>query len=142
MARRSSHKWAFKAGTRAGLLGWRGSAKAIDRLNLAKSEISAVNKADPATAAEGVVVLTERIWPALEQIDTSSGALGNAVRRTPEDLVPVLIEAPADEPIRAHFLERLLQAILDKWRRLPRADFQPLRRSRGFALADSPARRP
>jgi hypothetical protein len=98
---------------RAGVLGWRGSAKAIDRLNLARSEIGVVKKADPVTAAEGVVVLAERIWPAFEQIDTSSGALGSAVRRTLGDLVPVLIEAPADEPLRAQWLERLRQAVLD-----------------------------
>jgi hypothetical protein len=97
----------------AGVLGWRGSAKAIDRLNLARSEIGAVRKADPVTAAEGVVVLAERIWPAFEQIDTSSGALGSAVRRTLEGLVPVLIEAQADEPLRAQWLERLRQAVLD-----------------------------
>ena len=113
MARRPSHKWAFRPGMRAGAFGWRGSAKAIDRLNLANSEIRAVNRADPVTAAEGVVVLAELIWPAFEQIDTSSGALGSAVRRTLEDLVPVLIKAPADEPTRAHWLERLRQAILD-----------------------------
>ena len=98
---------------RAGAFGWRGSAKAIDRLNQARSEIRAVNRSDPVAAAEGVVVLTERIWPAFEHIDTSSGALGGAVRRTLENLVPVLIEAPADEPTRAHWLERLRQAILD-----------------------------
>jgi hypothetical protein len=97
----------------AGAFGWRGSAKAIDRLNQAKSEIRAVNRADPVTAAEGVVVLTERIWPAFEHIDTSSGALGGAVRRTLENRVPVLIEAPADEPTRSHWLERLRLAILD-----------------------------
>jgi hypothetical protein len=98
---------------RAGAFGWRGSAKAIDRLNLAKSEIRAANKADPVTAAVGVVVLAERIWPAFEQIDTSSGALGSAVRRTLEELVPLLIEPPTDEPTRAHWLERRRQAILD-----------------------------
>ena len=48
-----------------------------------------MNRADPVTAAEGVVVLTERIWPAFEHIDTSSGALGSAVRRTLEDLVQI-----------------------------------------------------
>lgn len=105
VARRQSHKWAFRPGMRAGAVGWRASAKAIDRLNQAKSEIRAVNRADPVTAAEGVVVLAERIWPAFEQIDTSSGALGSAVRRTLEDLVPVLIDAPADEPTRAHWLK-------------------------------------
>ena len=115
MPRRPSHKWAFRPGMPAGAggFGWRGSAKAIDRLNQAKSEIRAVNRVDPITAAEGVVVLAERIWPTFDQIDTSSGALGSAVRRTLEDLAPLLIAAPADEPARAHWLERLRQAIVD-----------------------------
>ena len=92
---------------------WRASAKAIARLKAASSEIRAVNHADPVLAAEGVIALAERIWPAFEHIDTSSGALGSAVNRTLEDLVPVLIGAPADEPTRAGWLERLRQAILD-----------------------------
>ena len=113
MVRKPSHKWAFKPGMRAGAFGWRGSSKAIDRLRSASSEIRAVNRADAVTAAEGVVAMAERIWPAFEQIDTSSGALGSAVRRTLEDLVPTLIEAPADERTRATWLERLREAILD-----------------------------
>ncbi len=113
MVRKPSRKWAFKPGMRAGTFGWRGSSKAIDRLRSARSEIRAANRADPVTAAEGVVVLAERIWPAFEQIDTSSGTLGSAVRRTLEDLVPILIEAPADERTRATWLERLREAILD-----------------------------
>jgi len=82
-------------------------------LAAAASEIRAINRADPVTAAEGVVALAERIWPAFEQIDTASGALGSAVFRTLEDLTPILIVAPADEPTRAKWLARLRQAILD-----------------------------
>lgn len=98
---------------RAGAFGWRGSAKAIERLKSARTEIRAVNRADPVAAAEGVVALAERIWPAFEQIDTPSSALGSAVRRTLEDLVPIVIAAPADEQTRACWLERLRKAILD-----------------------------
>src|SRR6056297_3172514 len=113
MARKSFHKWAFKPGLRAGAFGWRGSAKAIDRLKSASAEIRAVRRNDPVKAAEGVVALAERIWPAFEHIDTSSGALGTAVYRTLEDLAPILIEAPADETTRAAWAERLRTAILD-----------------------------
>ncbi len=113
MAHKPSHKWAFKPGMRAGAFGWRGSAKAIERLKSARTEIRAVRRTDPLAAAEGVIALTERIWPALQHIDTSSGALGGAVRRTQEQLLPILIEAPADEPTRAAWLERLRRAILD-----------------------------
>lgn len=113
MARKPQHRWAFKPGMHPGVFGWRASGKAVERLKLASSEIRAVNRADPVLAAEGVVALAERIWPAVEHIDTSLGSLGTAVRRTLEELAPILIEAPADEAIRAQWLERLRQAILD-----------------------------
>ena len=113
MARKPTHKWAFRPGMRAGAFGWRGSTKAAERLKSASAEIMALRRTDPVTAAEGVVVLAERIWPAFEPIDTSSGALGTAVRRTLDKLLPVLIDASADEKTRAEWLERLRTAILD-----------------------------
>ena len=113
MARKPVQKWAFKTGMRASAFGWRGSAKAIERLKSASAEIRAVNRADPVTAAEGVIALAARIWPAFEHIDTSSGALGTAVRRTLDELVPILIAAPADEKTCAQWLEQLREAIED-----------------------------
>ncbi len=113
MAARATHKWAFKPGMRAGAYSWKSSAKAIERLKSASSEIKAVARVDPVTAAEGVTALAQRIWRAFEHIDTSSGALGNAVRRTLQELLPVLIEAPADEKTRAKWLEQLREAIMD-----------------------------
>ncbi|MDP2739276.1 MAG: hypothetical protein Q8O82_11415 [Pseudorhodobacter sp.] len=113
MASKPSHKWAFKPGMRAGAYSWNSSAKASERLKAASAEIRAISRTDPITAAEGVIALAQRIWPAFEHIDTSSGALGNAVRRTLEELLPILIEAPADEKTRAHWLEQLREAILD-----------------------------
>jgi hypothetical protein len=103
--------WAFRAGLRRGGFGWRGSAKAIARLKAATAEIKAVAKTDPVRAGEGVVVLAERVWPAFEMIDTSTGALGSAVAKTLGTLVLILIAAPADEPTRARWLERLTDAI-------------------------------
>lgn len=113
MVRKAVHKWAFKPGMRASAFGWRGSAKAIERLKSTRAEVRAVNRADPVTAAVGVVALATRIWPAFEHIDTSSGALGTAVRRTLDELVPILIAAPADEKTRAKWLEQLREAIVD-----------------------------
>ncbi|MBP0483879.1 hypothetical protein [Sagittula salina] len=113
MARNTTHKWAFKPGMRAGAFGWRGTAKATARLKAATREIKAVRKSDAVAAGEGVIALAERIWPAFEHIDTSSGALGTAVARTLEDLAPILIDAPADESTRAAWTERLRRAILD-----------------------------
>jgi hypothetical protein len=109
--RSTTSGWAFRAGLRRGGFGWRGSAKAIARLKAATAEIRAVAKTDPVHAGDGVVVLAERIWPAFEMVDTSTGALGSAVAKTLATLVQILIAAPADEPTRARWLERLTDAI-------------------------------
>ena len=105
------HGWGFKAKLRARAYGWRGSALAVTRLKEALSEIKAVAKSDPVTAGEGAVSLMERIWPAFQDIDTSSGALGTAVARTLEQLIPILAGAPADHGVRASWLERLFDAV-------------------------------
>ncbi len=55
----------------------------------------------------------ERIWPAFEHIDTSSGALGSAVNWTQGELLPIVIDAPADRKTRDRWLDRLWQAIQD-----------------------------
>jgi hypothetical protein len=107
----AGHGWRFKAKLRAHAFGWRGSALAVTRLKEAVSEIKAVAKSDPVTAGEGAVSLMERIWPAFQDIDTSSGALGTAVAGTLEQLIPVLVEAPADHAVRAKWLERLFDAV-------------------------------
>jgi hypothetical protein len=113
MAKQAEHKWSFKAGMRARSYNWKSSARAIARLKSTVSEIKAVNRTDPVAAAEGVIALAERIWPAFEHIDTSSGALGSAVNGTLVALIPILIAAPADEATRAKWLDRLRQAIQD-----------------------------
>jgi hypothetical protein len=74
-----AHKWTFKSRFRANAYGWKGTALATKRLKEAVSEIKKVAKSDPVTAADGAVGLMERIWPALQGIDSSSGSLGNAV---------------------------------------------------------------
>ena len=56
----------------------------------------------------------EKIWPALEHVDSSSGALGSsAVNQTLGDLIPIVIDAPADEKTRNSWLDRLWQAMED-----------------------------
>ena len=96
MGQKAIHKWAFKARFRARAFGWRGSRPAIERLKQAVSEIRAVARRDPVVAAEGAVSLMERLWPAFEQIDTSSGALGGAVNWTLREMIPVIAGAPAE----------------------------------------------
>jgi hypothetical protein len=68
---------------------------------------------DPVTAGDGVVSLMERICPAFQDIDTSSGALGGAVYWAQDALLPIVIESPANRRTRDKWLERLWQAIED-----------------------------
>jgi len=106
-------KWQFKTKFRAKAFGWRGSRLAISRLKEAVSEIKAAAKSDPVAAGDGAVWLMERIWPAFQDIDTSSGALGTAVARTLDELIPILIDAPADHSTRSKWLKRLFEAVQD-----------------------------
>lgn len=68
--------WTFRARFRRAGFGWRGSRLAIERLNEALTEIRAAARHDPADAAEGAVLLLEKLSPALCQVGSSSGALG------------------------------------------------------------------
>jgi len=107
----AGRKWQFTARFRAKAYGRRGSSLAISRLKEAVSEIKAVSKSDPVAAGGGPVSLMERIWPAFQDIDTSSGALGMAVARTLAELIPILIDAPTDHATRSKWLERLFEAV-------------------------------
>ena len=90
-----------------------GSHRACQRLKEAVTEIKKVARTDPVTAGDGVVSLMESIWPAFQDIDTSSGALGGAVCWAQGELLPIAIEAPADRNTRDRWLDRLWQAIED-----------------------------
>jgi len=55
--------------------------------------VSAASSSDELGGIAGFAVsLMERIWPAFQDIDTSSGALGTAVARTLEQLIPILAD--------------------------------------------------
>ena len=105
-------KWAFRARFRRNAFGWK-SQPAIQRVREAVSEIKKVARRDPAHAAEGAVLLLERISPAIERVDSSSGAIGTAVNRAIDDLVAIIAQAPADAPTRDAWLERLWAAHAD-----------------------------
>ena len=108
----SKHTWAFSPRFRRGAFGWR-SDPAITRIKEALSEIKAVNRKEPMLAAEGAVLFLSKLSPALENIDSSSGAIGTAVNRAIEALVPIIAKAPADSATRRNWLERLYQAHAD-----------------------------
>ena len=56
-------------------------------------------------AAEGAVLFLENVSPAIENVDSSSGAIGSAVNNAISALVPISAEASADEEVRARWLE-------------------------------------
>ena len=103
------HRWDFKARFRRHAFGWR-SQPAIERVKQAVSEIKRVARREPVLAADGAVTLLERLSPALEHVDGSSGAIGTAVNRAIAELVPLITAAPADAEQRARWLERLWSA--------------------------------
>jgi tetratricopeptide (TPR) repeat protein len=111
-AEKPKHRWAFTARFRARAFGWR-SQPAITRVKEAVAEIKKAARADPVLGAEGAVLFIERISPALEQVDSSSGAMGTAVSNALRDLVPIILQASATEPARDHWLERLWTAFQD-----------------------------
>jgi len=109
----AKHTWTFKSRLRSRAFGWKGSHLACQRLKEAVAEIKKVARTDPVTAGDGIVGLMERIWPAFQDIDTSSGALGGAVYWAQDELLPIAIEAPADRKTRDKWLDRIWQAIED-----------------------------
>ncbi len=100
------HRWQFKSRFRRGAFGWR-SQPAEQRVHEAVREILKVARADPALAAEGAVSFLERVSPALEHVDSSSGALGHAVNVAMAELAPIVGQAPADAATHDEWLERL-----------------------------------
>jgi len=104
-----AHKWEFKARFRARAFGWK-SQPAITRVKEAVAEIKKVAKKEPGVAAEGAVAFLERVSPALEQVDSSSGSIGTAVNNAIAELVPILASAPVEAKTREQWLERLFAA--------------------------------
>jgi tetratricopeptide (TPR) repeat protein len=110
-AKTATTAWAFRARFRRGAFGWKGTQLAIGRINEALTEIRAVARHDTACAAEGAVLLLEKLSPALCQIDSSSGALGNATYATVQELAPLISHAPVSTKVRQKWLDRLFEAI-------------------------------
>jgi hypothetical protein len=102
--------WAFVPRFRRGGMGWR-SQPAVQRVREAVAEIVREARRDPATAAEGAVLFLEKVAPALESVDSSSGAIGTAVNRAIATLVPLVAAAPAERKTREAWLERLWEAM-------------------------------
>ncbi len=106
----TAHKWQFTARFRRQAFGWR-SDLPIKRIQEAVKEIKQVARKEPVLAAEGAVTLLVKLSPALEQVDSSSGALGSAVNRAIDTLVPIIAKADVDTPLRQRWLDRLWEAL-------------------------------
>jgi len=110
--RSSAHKWQFTSRFRRHAFGWR-SDLPIKRIKEALKEIKQLARKEPVLAAEGAILLLEKLSPALEQVDSSSGALGSAVNKAIEVLVPLIAKADVNAELRQRWLERLWQALQD-----------------------------
>ncbi|CQR44542.1 conserved hypothetical protein [Thiomonas sp. CB3] len=106
----TKHAWQFAPKFRRGAFGWR-SDLPIQRIKEAVSEIKAMSRKEPVLAAEGAVILLEKLSPALEQVDSSSGAIGTAVNKAIDTLVPIIAAATVDVGVRQHWLQRLWAAV-------------------------------
>ena len=89
-----AQQWIFRTRLRRAAFGWRGSRPAIARIDEAVAEIRAVARKDPALAAEGAVLFLEKISPVVQNVDSSSRALGSATYAPVEALVPIIPRRP------------------------------------------------
>jgi hypothetical protein len=102
--------WTFRRRFRRNAFGWR-SQPAVTRVREAVREIKGVARREPVVAADGAVEFLERVSPALAHVDSSSGAIGNAVNNAIETLVPIIRDAPAEAATRDAWLQRLWHAL-------------------------------
>jgi hypothetical protein len=112
MTAAKAHNWTFRSRFRANAFGWR-SDLPIKRIKEAVAEIKKATRKDKILGAEGAVLFLEKVSGALEHVDSSSGAIGTAVNRAIETLVPIVAQAPASDTLRDKWLERLWCAIED-----------------------------
>jgi hypothetical protein len=108
-----SYKWIFTSRFRTNAYGWRATKLACKRIKEAISEIKKVTRKDPILGAEGAIKLIGKFWPALQQVDSSSGALGAAVYNAMDVLVDLVISAPVDKKTREKWLDQLWEAFND-----------------------------
>jgi len=82
-----------------------------DDIKEAVSEIKRVARKDPVLGGEGAVLFFEKISPAIERVDSSSGAIGTAVNNAIDALVPIIARAPAKDKLRDKWIEHLWLAV-------------------------------
>jgi len=105
-----SPHWIFARRLKPHAFKWR-SQLPIRRIKEALSEINKAAKKDPVSGAEGAVLFLEKISPAIDRVDSLSGAIGTTVNHAIEALVPIIAKAPVKESVRDRWLERLWAAV-------------------------------
>lgn len=106
------HKWQFTSRFRRHAFGWHSNTP-IKRIKEAVSEIKQVARKEPVIAADGAIKFLEKLSPALEQVDSSSGAIGTAVNKAIDTLVPIIVKADVEIKVRQCWLDRLWSAFQD-----------------------------
>lgn len=106
----TTFKWQFAPRFRRNAFGWK-SDTPIQRIKEALAEIKAVARKEPMLAAEGAVLFLEKLAPAIEQVDSSSGSIGSAVNRAIETLAPIIAKADVARAVREKWLDRLWKAL-------------------------------
>ena len=109
MPEREAPKWKFKSRFRRKAFGWK-SQPAMARIKEAVAEIKRVAKTAPSVGASGAIDFLERLSPAIESVDSSSGAIGRTVNEAIAVLVPIISTAPVDSKTRDAWLNRLWEA--------------------------------
>lgn len=112
MSPAAGHAWEFKPRFRRESFGWK-SQPAIQRIKEAVAEIKKVARKDPSLAAEGAVLFLERLAPAIERVDGSSGSISTAVNNAIATLSAIVAAAPSVPATRDGWLERLWEAFED-----------------------------
>lgn len=105
----TTHTWQFAPSFRRNAFGWK-SDLPIKRIKEALAEIKAVAKKDPVLAAQGSVLFLEKLAPAINHVDSSSGRIGSTVNRAIDALTPIIAKADVTPAERHRWLDRLWQA--------------------------------
>ncbi|MDN2702031.1 hypothetical protein O0881_08495 [Janthinobacterium sp. SUN100] len=106
----TTYKWKFPPRFRRNAFGWK-SDTPIQRIKEALVEIKAIAKKEPLVAAEGAVLFLEKLAPAIEQVDSSSGGIGSAVNLAIKTLVPIIAKVDVARAVRERWLDRLWDAL-------------------------------
>lgn len=104
------HAWEFTRFFRAGVFKWNGTALASKRIHAAIREIKQVAKKDSCSAAQGAVNFVEKCGRAIEHIDSSSGAIGNAVNSALYEVAAIIGTAELTSKDRLSLVERIWES--------------------------------